>query len=155
MVRQANLWVGGTMKAVLFAIALAVAAASPSVAQQGQQRIVITFAADSDELPDAAVAQLRQFARAHPDEEITVEGHATIAESEGNSEAYARGLSHRRANSLADVIYRDDVERRGYTKDRQVTRVAWAADRPLKGVAASDARNRRAELYLGGRADGW
>jgi outer membrane protein OmpA-like peptidoglycan-associated protein len=142
------------MKSIIIMLALIAAVSSPAVALQDRDRIVIQFAADSDEVPASAAAELARFARAHPDQELTIEGHATLAESE-NSEGYARGLSQRRAAEVRTVIWNDDVARRQYNSQRVMTTLAQAADRPLDGVPPGHGRNRRVEVALGGPPGGW
>ena len=44
-----------------------------------------------------------RFARAHPDKDLLIEGHATLTESE-NSPDYATGLSHRRSGKVRMAI---------------------------------------------------
>ena len=137
------------MKSLLLALAIVVTASSPVVATQNPDRVVVQFASDSDEVPAASLAELARFARAHPDKDLLIEGHATLAESQ-NSPDYATGLSHRRSAKVRMAIWNDDVERRQFSAQRTMTSSGYGASRPLDGIAPDHRRNRRVEVSLRG-----
>lgn len=137
------------MKSFMLAMAVIAVAASPVGAGQAQNRIVVEFAADSDEVSAQSMVALSRFARAHPDKDFLIEGHATLAESE-NSPDYATGLSHRRSGMVRRAIWNDDVERRQFSAQRTMTASGYGASRPLDGMAPADRRNRRVEVSLRG-----
>jgi outer membrane protein OmpA-like peptidoglycan-associated protein len=135
------------MKSLLLALAIVVTASSPVVATQNPDRVVVQFASDSDEVPAASLAELARFARAHPDRDFSIEGHAILQESE-NSPSYASGLSQRRANRVRAAIWNDDFERWQLTKSRTMSVSGYGASRPLPGSAPADGRNRRVEVSI-------
>ncbi|QIF82439.1 hypothetical protein E4341_12435 [Brevundimonas sp. 'scallop'] len=142
------------MKSIMLAMAVIAVAASPVGAGQAQNRIVVEFAADSDEVSTQSMGALSRFARTHPDKDLLIEGHATLAESE-NSPDYATGLSHRRSAKVRMAIWNDDVERRQFSAQRTMTSSGYGASRPLDGIAPDHRRNRRVEVSLRGPDAGW
>ncbi|QTC90457.1 OmpA family protein [Brevundimonas goettingensis] len=141
------------MKSLLLALAIVVTASSPVVATQSPDRVIVQFASDSDEVPAASLAELARFARAHPDRDFSIEGHAILSESD-NSPNYAIGLSHRRANRVRAAIWNDDFERWQLSRSRTMIVSAYGASRPLAGAAPTDGRNRRVEVMITESATG-
>ncbi|TAJ38716.1 MAG: hypothetical protein EPO54_13680 [Brevundimonas sp.] len=73
-----------------------------------------------------------RFARAHPDKDLLIEGHATLAGSESSPD-YGTGLSHRRSAEVPTAIWNDDVERRQFSAQGTMTSSGYGASRPLEG----------------------
>lgn len=134
---------------ILLAVA-ALWAAAPATAQQ-TNRVTVVFEADSDALSSEAQAQIAAFARNHKTGEgmsVKVEGHGTLAESVDNSSGYAVGLAHRRAGNVRSALVEQGVP------PSAVVAAAFGASRPIEGVPAASARNRRVEIFITGDT-GW
>lgn len=141
------------MKRTALALAAIFILASPAVAaQQAQyQPVYVMFTAGSDEVTNMGKAQLEAFARefrTHKDKSITISGHATLAESEENSAAFAVGFSQRRANNV-----RDYLTALGVPSGVMLTQ-AFGSSRPVEGSSPNASRNQRVEVVIS-EGSGW
>lgn len=141
------------MKRAALALAAIITLASPAVAgQQAQsQPVHVLFVAGSDEVTNMGRAQLDAFVRefrTHKDKSVTISGHATLAESEENSAAFAVGFSQRRANSVRDYLVAQGVPP-GVTLTR-----AFGSTRPVEGTSPNATRNQRVEVVIS-EGSGW
>ena len=143
-----------SMLSLLFAAALVLPAGLAFAQEDVAAPVAVQFAADSDELDDAAKAALTTFAAARAagaDAQalVQISGHGDpgeVAQYAPQDMNYCIGLAQRRANQVRSFLALQGV------KDGDMTTLTFGCTRPIEGGDA--AHNRRVELELGA-ASGW